>query len=315
MPINTKMLTAIKNLFYPEEDLTKTYKRERLFVDLTHLHILKPFFRIQDETLTLEGHSIPLRIFLPSLKEERYPLIIFFHGGGFVTGNIDSYSKVCTHLAEQTNHIVVSVDYRLAPEHAFPAALEDCYSVMQKILSTPHLMAAVNGDVVLMGDSAGGNLVAACSLLARDQGALTVKKQILLYPLTYHDHSETAPFASIQAFNDCLLTAKRVENYVNLYIQDKKDLTNPYFAPLLATDFSDQPETLIITADTDVLRDEGEAYGKKLREAGNQVVIHRMEDTLHGFFALSPLFPEVKQCYDLINDFLNGEALVNADKK
>lgn len=305
MPINSVMLAAVKALMHPPGELKDTYKLERRLVDLTHPHILKPFFRIVDEHVTLKNHNIPVRIFFPN-KEGICPLLIFFHGGGFVTGNIDSYSKVCANMATLTKHIVISVDYRLAPEHPFPAALEDCYAVVSKILLDPLLSKAFGQDITLIGDSAGASLAAAVSLMARDKGDFNIKKQILIYPLTQPDHSESSPFKSvIENGKDYLLTAKRINDYVDLYIKDKKDLYNPYFAPLLANNLQNQPNTLIITSEFDALRDEGEAYGNKLLEAGNNVEIHRIPNTIHGFFSLSPLFPEVKDCYTIINDFLN----------
>lgn len=298
------MLAAVKALFYPERDLEKNYKLERKIMDLTHPHLLKPFFKIWDHKVVLEDREIPVRIFFPS-QEGIYPLLVFFHGGGFVTGNIDSYSKVCANMANLTEHIVFSVDYRLAPEYPFPAALKDCYAVVKELLLSTTLFGVLPTDVTLIGDSAGANLAAAVSLMARDKGEFSISKQILIYPLTYNDHSEQSPYKSIQENGtDYLLTTKRITDYIKLYIKEEKDLYNPYFAPLLATNCENQPATLIITAEFDALRDEGEAYGEKLKESGNVVEIHRMPDTIHGFFSLSPLFQEVKDCYTFINDFL-----------
>ena len=305
MPINSVMLAALKALSYPDRNLKKTYKLERKLVNLTHRHILKPFFKIWDHEIVLKDHTIPVRIFFPS-KEGIYPLLIFFHGGGFVTGNIDSYSKVCTTMANITQHIVLSVDYRLAPEHPFPAALEDCYAVVREVLFNAPLFSTTWQEVSLIGDSAGANLAAAVSLMSCELGEFSIAKQILIYPLTNNDHSDQSPYPSVQENGtDYLLTTKRIIDYIDLYIQDKKYLQSPYFAPLLATHCENQPKTLIITAEFDPLRDEGEAYGKKLMEAGNDVEMHRIPDTIHGFFLLSPLFQEVKDCYTIINNFLS----------
>lgn len=307
MPINKKMMTALRKLLYSERDLKDTYQLERKMVNMTHPHLLKPFFKMWDHEVNLDNHKIPVRIFFP-LKEGIYPLLIFFHGGGFVTGNINSYSKICTHMANITKHIVLSVDYRLAPEHPFPAGLEDCYAVVKEVVENTLLFNHAVQDIILIGDSAGANLAAAVSLLARDRGRFNISKQILLYPATYNDHSDASPYPSVKENGyDYLLTQKRMIDYIDLYIKDKADLQNPYVAPLLAKDFSNQPDTLIITAEYDLLRDEGEAYGEKLRAAGNKVQIHRISDAIHGFIALSPLFNEVKECYAIINQFLKEE--------
>ncbi len=265
MPINKKMMTALRKLLYSERDLKDTYQLERKMVNMTHPHILKPFFKMWDHEVSIGNHKIPVRIFFPS-KEGIYPLLIFFHGGGFVTGNINSYSSVCTHMANLTEHIVLSVDYRLAPEHPFPAGLEDCYAVVKEVMGSTLLFNHVIEDIILIGDSAGANLAAAVSLLARDRGAFNISKQILLYPATYNDHSDASPYPSVKENGyDYLLTQKRMKDYIHLYIRDEADLQNPYVAPLLAKDFSNQPDTLIITAEYDLIRDEAEAYGEKLK--------------------------------------------------
>lgn len=302
MSINKVVRAALKALSYKDIDVKKNYMLHRNIVNLTHRHYLKPFFKSWDCHVDSENHSIPVRIFSPE-QEGDYPVLLFFHGGGWVSGNIDSYSKVCTNMARLTNHNVVSVDYRLAPENPFPAGLEDCYQAAKAFITNNEIN---NKHVTLIGDSAGGNLAAALSLLARERNEFNIKKQILIYPSTYNDHSDSSPFESVHSNGkDYLLTSKRVCDYMELYIAKDEDFLSPYFAPLLAEDLSNQPDTLIITAEFCPLRDEGEKFGKKLREAGNNVEIYRVKDALHGFFALPPRFPQVKLCYDIINNFLS----------
>jgi len=142
-------------------------------------------------------------------------------------------------------------------------------------------------------------------LLAKERKEFTVNKQILIYPSTYNDYTDKSPFKSVmENGTDYLLTSKRIRDYMDLYKSREEDVYSPYFAPLLSNDLSMQPRTLIITAEYDPLRDEGEEYGRKLREAGNYVEIYRIKDALHGFFALPPRFPQVKLCYDIINRFI-----------
>jgi len=304
MAINKVVQTALKALSYADIDVKKNYRLQRNLVNLAHRHYLKPFYKAWDHEIFLEDHIVPVRVFSPE-KEGNYPILLFFHGGGWVTGNIDSYNKVCTNMARLTNHTVISVDYRLAPEHRFPAALEDCYEIARALLTNENLLNIYNKNITIIGDSAGGNLAAALSLMARDRKEFKIERQILIYPATYNDHSDKSPFASIhENGKDYLLTSKRVCDYMDLYMESEMDLSNPYFAPLLSKDFSNQPKTLIITAEYDPLRDEGEEYGIKLREAGNFVDIYRIKEGLHGFFALPPRFPQVKLCYDIINRFL-----------
>jgi acetyl esterase/lipase len=259
-----------------------------------------------DHKVSVGDHDIPVRIFFPTQENAVHKILIFYHGGGWVIGNIDSYTAVCSNMAKQTGHIVVSVDYRLAPEHKFPTAPEDCYAVTKELFSDATLFDVKQEDITLIGDSAGGNLAAVVSLMARDRGEFFPSRQILLYPSTGSDHSETSPYTSVfENGTDYLLTTKRINDFMELYISSSEDLKNPYLAPILSKDLSKQPKTLIITAQYDPLRDEGELYGKKLYEYGNEVEVFRMKDALHGFISLPRHFIHVKRSYELINRFLN----------
>jgi len=307
MAINKAMRAALAALSYPEVDVKKTYRLERELQKLTTWRLKKPdLYRIWEHTVPRGDHEIPVRIFTPS-KDAAYPVLIFFHGGGWVTGNIDSYDSVCADMAALTGRTVVSVDYQLAPEHRFPAGLEDCYAVAREIFLNDSLLGTKPEEITLIGDSAGGNLAAAVSLMARDRGEFLPSRQILIYPAAGNDHSESSPFPSIRENGTgYLLTAKRIRDFLELYRASEDDLKNPYFAPLLAEDFSRQPDTLIITAEYCPLRDEGEAYGERLRAAGNRVETVRMPDVLHGYFSLPVWFEPVKQTYEIINTFLKG---------
>lgn len=305
MAINKAMRLALKALSYPNIDVKNNYKVHRQMANVVHPYI-KPLYQMWDHKISGIDYEIPVRIFFPTEEESFDKLIIFFHGGGWVTGNIDSYSNVCANMAKQTGQMVVSVDYRLAPEHPFPAAPEDCYTVTRELFMDCSLFDVKQKNITLIGDSAGGNLAAVVSLMARDRGEFLVSRQILLYPSTWNDHSETSPFKSVhENGTDYLLTSKRICDYIELYKSSDKDLLNPYLAPLLAEDLSNQPKTLIITAEYDPLRDEGEAYGRKLAKWGNVVEVYRMKDALHGFIALPKRFVHVKRSYDLMNLFLN----------
>ena len=306
MAINKAMRLALKALSYPDLDLKKTYKLQRQMTKAVHPY-LRPLYKMWDHKVSFEDYEIPVRIFLPSEEEGTPRVLIFFHGGGWVIGDIDSYTVVCSHMAKQTRHVVVSVDYRLAPEYRFPTAPEDCYAVTKEIYKeASSLFDVKQEDITLIGDSAGGNLAAVISLMARDRGEFRPTKQILLYPATGSDHSEKSPYPSVfENGTDYLLTTKRINDFFDLYKTSDEDLLNPYLAPILSKDLSGQPKTLIITAQYDPLRDEGELYGKKLYEFGNEVEVYRMKDALHGFISLPRHFVHVKRSYELINRFLN----------
>lgn len=304
MAINPYMRAALKAISYKEPDEKEFYPTHRKMLTAVNRHYFRPFYKIWDHEINAGDHKIPVRIFSPKVTG-RYPVLLFFHGGGWVTGNIDSYDRVCTNLARHTKCTVVSVDYSLAPEHRFPIGAEDCYTAAREIFLHSSQLGASPDEITLIGDSAGGNLAAAVSLMARDRGEFLPKRQILLYPVTYFDHTPSSPYPSIvENGTDYLLTSKRVQDYMELYMSKEEDLQNPYFAPLVAENLTNQPETMVITAEFDPLRDEGEAYGQRLMEAGNRVVQHRIADALHGFFSLGPHFPHVKKTYQYINEFL-----------
>lgn len=314
MAINKTMLAALRAISYMDIDIKKTYKAQRELEKLrSKLYVKPPAYRIWDHEVASGDRKVPVRIFTPPDGTPDRTMI-FFHGGGWVTGNIDTYDRVCVIMAKQTGHTVVSVDYSLAPESKFPAAPEDCYAVTREIMKG-HLLGADPEQVTLIGDSAGGNLAAVVSLMARDRGELLPRRQILVYPSTGNDHTIDSEFDSIRENGtDYLLTVQRICDFLELYTSSEEDYQNPYFAPLLAKDLTAQPDTLIITAEFCPLRDEGEAYGKKLRAAGNYVRIHRVEDSLHGFFSLPERFAHVQEAYQVIHEFLQEESL-NESKK
>ena len=305
MAINKAMLAALKALSYPDVDIRKTYKLHRKVKKLNGKGFkLTKCYEMLDRCVLNGEHEVPVRIFSPK-SEKTDRILLFFHGGGWVVGDIDTYTKVCANMACLTNHIVVSVDYRLAPENKFPCGLEDCYAVAKDLFTNKRYLDINPEKITLIGDSAGGNLAAALSLMARDKKEFLPKRQILIYPATGNDYSENSPFPSVKDNGrDYLLTSKRVEGYMELYMSTEEDKKNPYFSPLVASDLSNQPETLIITAEFCPLRDEGEAYGKKLQEAGNNAYVHRIPDALHGYFSLPPSFEIVEKTYDIINEFL-----------
>ena len=306
MAIHKATRAALKALSYPDIDVKKNYKLVRAAENLAHPPVSKVMlYRAWDHTVCSGDHCVPVRIFAPDHGVPTPKILVFFHGGGWVIGNIDSYDKTCHVMANKTGRLVVSVDYRLAPEYPFPAGLEDCYAVTREIFLDDSLFSTKSREIALIGDSAGGNLAAAVSLMARDRGEFLPRQQILIYPATFNDHSETSPFESVRTNGtDYLLTSKRVRDYMELYAPRPEDRQNPYVAPLLAQDLHHQPDTLIVTGEYCPLRDEGEAYGRRLAQAGNDVRVLRMADALHGYFMLPPRYAQVRHTYEAINKFL-----------
>lgn len=254
--------------------------------------------------------EVPVRVFSPR-EQRREEVLLFLHGGGWVTGDIESYTPACATMADLTGCVVASVDYRLAPEHPFPAGLEDCWRIIRAILEAPWRLGAESAArIVLVGDSAGGNLAAASCLLLHERGLPVPQRQILLYPVTHWDHDpRTTPFLSARRHGaDYRLTSTEVEDYLELYVPDPALRRDPLVSPLMAADLGGQPRTLLITAELDLLCDEGEAYGRALRDAGIPVRIHRVEGALHGFITLPRFARSLREAYEVIDEFLDAPA-------
>ena len=308
--ISKTMRTILHALSYGNIEV----EASRRLADIKKLDAMRIFFKTLDTKVYNGNHEVPIRLYFPSeeamsgepVEGEKYPVLLFFHGGGWVTESVENYDRVCSRMAQSTGHIVMSVEYRLAPEYRFPVPLEDCYAAA-KALYTGHLVLPADPDrITIIGDSAGGNLAAAVCLKARDTGDFAPKKQILIYPAVSNCYTKKSPYKSVQENGqDYLLTAVKMEDYLKLYESSTEDRQNPYFAPILAKDLSHMPETLILTAEFDPLRDEVEEYGKRLKKANNYVEIHRIPDALHGYFALGIRFLHVQESFEIMNCFLN----------
>lgn len=303
-----RLTQALLGLFAaPRVDMRTDYPKVRR---LQRQMAVIPALRYHDldrEVLGDDGHVVPVRVFEPR-QRTREEVLLFFHGGGWVTGDIDSYTPACTTMAELTGAVVASVDYRLAPEHPFPAGLEDCLRVARLLLGQPHLAGVDDASrIVLAGDSAGANLAAVTSLVLREAGEATASRQILLYPVTHWDHDPaTSPFASVREHGSGYrLTTTEVQDYLDLYAPDPAQRRSRVVAPLMAADLSGQPDTLLVSAELDLLRDEGEAYARRLEEAGNRVRIHRVPGALHGFITLPRFARPLRDGYRAVNGFLD----------
>lgn len=231
---------------------------------------------ISNEAITGPNGNVPIRRYRPG--GEAYGRILYFHGGGWVFGTLDGFDPVCRQLAQESSAEVVSVDYRLAPEHPFPAPLDDCWAAL--------LALADGAPLVVMGDSAGGNLAAALALRARDRGGPNIALQVLLYPVLSPDFDRESYRRCGQG--DYLISTEDMRWFWDHHVTES-DRTNPEAAPLAATDFSDLPDTIIVVGGYDPLHDEGVAYAEALWAAGGAVVLRDHPGMVHGFFTLVDL--------------------------
>ena len=215
-------------------------------------------------------------------------MVVFFHGGGWVIGGIDSHDGQVREMVNRTDMVYVSVDYRLAPEARFPAAAEDCYAATQWVAANAASIGADAARLGVAGDSAGGNLAAVVAQMARDRGGPAIAHQLLIYPCCDMD-SNAWPSQTENGF-DYFLTKESMDWFYDQYAA-VADRNNPYASPIKAADLSGLPPACVITAEFDPLRDEGEAYGAALQAAGVACEVHRYDGMFHGFFGMTLAIP------------------------
>lgn len=243
------------------------------------------------------GLTVPVRVYRP-VQQGTLPVVVFYHGGGWVQGSLDSHDVLCRYLAKKSKAVVVSADYRLAPEHVFPAAVNDAYVVLNWVSAQGRHLDIDTTRIAVAGDSAGGNLAAVVCLMARDRKGPAVLFQALIYPGVDAANLNTESYKMFA--KGFMLDKANVERYIGMYIPDAQNRTNPYASPLLAESHAGLPPALVITAGFDVLRDEGEAYAKKLSAAGVPARVVRYPGMIHAFVSAPRLLPQAGQATDEI---------------
>jgi acetyl esterase len=238
-----------------------------------------PVAAVEDRVLSGPGGDLTVRIYSPDAPPPA-PALIYFHGGGWVMGSIDAVDAPLRAVANGSGCVICSVDYRLAPEHPFPAALDDARAVLGWVAEETGPLGVDAGRIALGGDSAGGNLTAATTLAERDRGH-HIAGQVLIYPVLDHDFERPSYVANADGFG---MTRDHMKWYWDHYLPDPERRSDPLASPLRATDLSALPPALVVTAEHDVLRDEAEKYAARLRAAGVPVTLSRYDGMMHGFF-------------------------------
>ncbi len=243
----------------------------------------EPVDRVEDFSIPGPAGAIPVRLYAPT--GEDHPLLVFFHGGGWVLGDLDTHDAVCRAISNAADCAVLSVDYRLAPEHPFPAAVEDAYAATEWAAEYAERINCDPGRIAVGGDSAGGNLAAVVALMARDHDGPELAHQSLLYPAV-----ASPAIHEFDSYEDnaggFLLEAQSIEWFLDSYVPDPIDRHNAYFAPLLARDLSGLPAATVLTAGFDPLHDEGIEYATRLESTGTAVNHHDYGGMIHGFVNL-----------------------------
>ena len=237
---------------------------------------------VEDRAIAGPAGQIPVRIYRPA-GTGLFPALVWFHGGGMVLGDLDRADSTARQLCIRAACVVVSVDYRLAPEHKFPAAPDDCYATTKWISENAAGMQVDSRRIAVGGDSAGGNLAAVVALMARDRDGPTLAHQLLVYPMADRNFDTESYEQNAEGYS---LTRDSMRWFWNHYLQSDVDASNPYAAPLQANDLKGLPPALVITAEYDPLRDDGEAYAHRLQTAGVPTVYSRYEGVMHGFFGM-----------------------------
>ncbi|GCD09982.1 alpha/beta hydrolase [Clostridium tagluense] len=259
------------------------------------------FSNIKNMDIKTDINQVPVRIYTPD-NGDNFPLIIYSHGGSFISGNIDEYDNICRKLSKNSKAIVVSVNYRLAPENPFPAGLNDVYNVLQWVYKNAKSIKGDSSRICVVGDSAGGNLSAVVSQMARDKDGPHIISQVLIYPATNIYELNTKAWSYFGM--DYNLTKENSEKFIALYTPRLRDRKSEYTSPLLSENFKGLPDTLIITAEFDPLRDEGEAYGNKLKQAGVNVVSTRYKGVTHGFISMGKITKKADEALNEISTYL-----------
>ena len=262
--------------------------RSAVEADAALLDAPLPMKAVQDLSVPGPGGVIPVRCYHPD-GEAPLPALVYFHGGGWVLGNIPTHDTICTQLAHGAQCVVVSVDYRLAPEHPFPAAAEDAHAATQWVIAHGEELGVDPRRVAVGGDSAGGNLATVACLIARDRSAALPVLQVLIYPITDCDFETPSYRENAEGY---LLTRSTMQWFWKCYVQDEADMYHPYASPLQAADLSGLPPALVLTAEFDPLRDEAEAYARRLQSSNVPTTLTRYDGMIHAFIRRTDIFDQ-----------------------
>jgi acetyl esterase len=235
--------------------------------------------KVEDTTIPGPDGPIPARIYTPE-GEGPFPVIVWFHGGGWVIGSLDGADPFVRRLVEATGCVAVSVDYRLAPEHRYPAAIDDCFAATQWVAGNAAELGADPTRLVVAGDSAGGNLAAVVAIRARDAGGPAITLQYLMCPVTDHDLTRQSYVDNAEGY---MMTKRDMEWFWGHYAPESSARNAPDASPLRVSSFEGLPPALVVTADLDPLRDEGEEYARRLAEAGVPTSHRRYDGVIHDF--------------------------------
>jgi acetyl esterase len=298
-PVTAAILAQIAESGAPEYHQLPVIESRALYTEAQSVPPSIEVYSVEDFVVPGTAGDIPVRLYRPNDKPA--PLHVHFHGGGWVIGNLVTHDADCREIVAASGCMVLAVDYRLAPEHPFPAAPEDCYAVSCWAAANSTQLGGSPGLISIGGDSAGGNLAAVVALMARDRNGPEFAMQLLLYPITEPSMASASFRENAEGY---LLTKTMMAWFWDHYCPDIEQRKHPLISPLLVSDLSGLPPALMITAEFDPLRDEGEAYAARLKEAGVEVEMRRFNGFIHGFFSLAGIIEATREAVELVGTAL-----------
>ncbi len=257
--------------------------------------------RVEDRTIPGPGGAIPIRVYRPDGAAPK-PTIVYLHGGGWVIGGLNTHDGTCRAFANAVDAVVISVDYRLAPEHPFPAAIDDAFAALVWAQAHADELGADPSRIAVAGDSAGGNLAAVIAHLARDAGGPAVCFQLLIYPVTDHEFDSVSMNDNAEGY---FLTRAAMQWFYSHYLADPDQGKDPRVSPVRAPDLSGLPPAYVVTAEFDPLRDQGVAYAAAMSDAGTPVSGRTYDGMFHGFLSMIDWIDAGKVAFDDSVDALN----------
>ncbi len=265
-------------------------------------------YSIEDRAIEGPGGDLPIRIYRPGRQAagQTHAAAVFFHGGGFYLGNLETHDHVCRYLCMKANLVVIAVDYRLAPEHKFPAALDDCYAALCWAADNAAEMGVDPSRIALVGDSAGGTLVVGTCLLARQRGGPRIAYQVCVYPALTVTDGEEFPSRTELGTGEYFISFDDFAFFRNLYLSDPaKEARDPLVSPIYADNYRGLPPALVISAGYDPCRDENSLYAERLKADGVQVTYRCFASTIHPFFLFDGVIDAGREGQQLVADTLS----------
>jgi len=304
MPLDPQAQTLVDAMaklnLKPIEDSTPEEARESMRSRTAALGPFAEVAAVSEHRVPVTDGKITVRLYSPG-GSGPHPVLVFYHGGGWVIGDLDTHDGVCRSLTNAAGCVVASVDYRLAPEAKYPVAAEDSYAALQWIVANAARLKINPWRVAVGGDSAGGNLSAVVALMARDRGGPALVYQALIYPVTNHSLDTPSYHENATGY---VLTREAMRWFWRHYLARDEQGREPLASPLMAPSLAGLPPALVITAACDPLRDEGEAYAARLRDAGVPVTLTRYDGMFHGFIRMTRFLDKARAAVDEVGGSL-----------